>query len=86
VLWLIGAGSLLLVLLIVAGLMDLAKIRHTIGTSQLVLWAVFIVLLPIAGLITYLFWRIARAESMQDAMQYHDDQRDSADPDSPIRY
>jgi hypothetical protein len=86
VVWLIGAGSLLLVLLMVIGLVDLFKIRHTIGTPQLVLWAALVVMLPVVGLITYLFWRIARAASIQDAMHYHDDQSEGTDPESPIRY
>jgi hypothetical protein len=70
----------------VAGLADLFRIRHTIGTPQRVLWAALIVMLPIAGLISYLFWRIARADSMQEAMHYHDDQSEGTDPESPIRY
>jgi membrane protein implicated in regulation of membrane protease activity len=86
VVWLIGGGSFLLVLLIVAGLVDLAKTRHTIETPQLVLWTAVIVILPVAGLIAYLFWRISRAESMQDALHYGEDHGDRTDPESPIRY
>lgn len=84
--WLIGAGSLLAVGLIVAGLVSLTRIRHTMGLPQFILWAALIVLLPFAGLIAYLFWRVARAESMQDIASYVDEQPDRSDPDSRIRY
>ncbi len=84
--WMIGAGSLLGVVLIVAGLVSLARIRHTMGLPQFVLWVAIIVLLPFAGLIAYLFWRIARAESIQDAARYADEQPNRPDPESRPRY
>lgn len=84
--WLIGAGSLLAVALIVAGLVSLTRIRHTMELPQFILWAALIVLLPFAGLIGYVFWRIARAESVQEAAGYFDEQPDRTDPDSRLRY
>jgi hypothetical protein len=84
--WLIGAGGLIIVALIAVGLADLIKMRDSISTSQFVLWAVLIVLLPAAGLIGYLFWRISRAESVQDAMSYHDGNIEGGQSEPPVRY
>ena len=84
--WLIGAGGLIIVALIAVGLVDLIKMRDSISTSQFVLWAVLIVLLPAAGLIGYLFWRISRAEAVQDAMSYHDGNIEGGQSEPPVRY
>lgn len=72
--WAAGAGSLVLLLLVVAGLFDLIRNRHKMETSQVVLWAVLIVLIPVIGLVAYLFWRIFRSEAMQDAIDFQEEQ------------
>ena len=84
--WLVGGVSLLGVVLIVAGLISLARIRHTMGSAQFVLWVALIVLLPFAGLFAYLLWRIARSASIQEAALYVNEQPDRTDPGSHIRY
>jgi len=70
--WLIGAGSLLLLVLMILGLVDLARYREKMETWQAVVWAVLIVLVPVIGLVGYLFWRIARSDAMQDSIDYRD--------------
>jgi len=77
--------SLFVVVLAIVGLVDLVRQRHTMAGWQLVLWALLIVLVPIVGLIAYLFWRISRSEAMRDAMsvprdQTPPDQRPPVDP------
>jgi hypothetical protein len=42
-------------------------------TWQVVVWAVLIVLIPIGGLVSYLFWRIFRSEAMQGAIAVNDE-------------
>lgn len=84
--WLIGGAGLIMVALIAVGLLDLFKIRDSIHTPQLVLWAVVIVLLPAVGLTAYLFWRISRAEALQDAMSFHDQNIEGEQPGPPVRY
>ena len=66
--WLIGTGSVLLIALWVIGLIDLFRYRRNMETWQLVVWAVFIILVPMIGLVTYLFWPIMRSEAMLDAL------------------
>lgn len=63
-----GVVSLVLVVLIILGLVDLFRSRATMEPWQVVVWALLIVFLPFVGLITYLFWRIFRSEAMQDAL------------------
>jgi hypothetical protein len=64
--WAAGAGSFLLFVLAVVGLVDLIRTRHTMETWQVVVWAVTIVLAPIIGLVAYLFWRLFRTDAVQD--------------------
>ncbi|MEA2022994.1 MAG: PLD nuclease N-terminal domain-containing protein [Actinomycetota bacterium] len=68
-----GAGSLLLLVLMVIGLVDLARNRHRMETPQLVIWAIVIIFLPIIGLVAYLLWRIARSDAMVESMDFHDE-------------
>jgi len=75
VIWVYGAGSVLLFVLWVVGLVDLARYRRNMETWQTVLWAVLIVVLPVIGLVAYLFWRISRSEAMLDAMSVPRDKR-----------
>ncbi len=74
--WIAGAGSVLLLVLLVVGLVDLVRNRHTMETWQVVMWAVLIVVIPVFGLVAYLFWRLARTETMQDAIDFHDEHSD----------
>jgi hypothetical protein len=74
VIWAAGAGSLLLFILAVVGLVDLMRTRHTMETWQVVVWAVLIVLAPVIGLVAYLFWRLFRSEAMQDAIDFQEEQ------------
>ncbi len=70
--WMVGAGSLVLLVFMILGLIDLFGHRDSMGTGQVVAWALFIVFIPIVGLFTYLFWRISRSDAMQDSMDYND--------------
>ena len=72
--WVAGAGSLVLFVLAVIGLVDLIRNRHTMEVWQVVVWAALIVLAPVIGLVAYLFWRIFRSEAMQDAMDFQEEQ------------
>ena len=65
--WAAGGGSVVLLILAVVGLVDLIRNRDKMETWQVVGWAVLIVLVPIIGLVSYLFWRIFRSEAMQGA-------------------
>jgi len=72
--WAAGAGSLILLILVVIGLWDLIRSRHKMEGWQVILWAVLMVLVPIIGLIAYLFWRLFRSEAMQDAIAFRQEQ------------
>lgn len=65
VIWIAGAGSLLLLVLLILGLWGLTRNRYTMGTRTGVIWALVLILLPVLGLVWYLFWRISRAEMLQ---------------------
>ena len=71
--WAAGGGSIVLVMLAVVGLVDLIRNRDKMETWQVVTWAVVIVLVPIIGLVSYLFWRIFRSEAMQGAIAVNDE-------------
>jgi len=73
VFWLAGAGSLLVLVLVVIGLVDLVRYRHKMGTWQFILWALAIVFVPFIVLVAYLFWRLARSQDMQDAIEFQDE-------------
>ncbi len=64
--WMAGAGSLLLIVLLAVGLWDLTRNRHTMGTRTVVIWALVLIFLPVLGLVWYLFWRISRAAILRD--------------------
>ena len=70
--WAVGAGSLILLVFVILGLVDLFRNRSTMSTGALVAWTLFIVFVPIVGLLTYLFWRISRSDAMQDSIAYSD--------------
>ncbi len=74
--WAAGGGSVVLLILAVVGLVDLIRNRDTMETWQVVLWAVLIVLVPVIGLVSYLFWRIFRSEAMQGAFTVNEERSD----------
>jgi len=84
VIWIAGAGSLLLLLFLIAGLFDLYRNRHTMETWQVVVWALVLILVPVAGLIVYLFWRISRSEMLQDTRDYEGEGSGRRGPTPPV--
>lgn len=82
--WMVGAGSLLLIVAVIIGLADLVRSRHSMSTAQVVVWAVAIIVVPVIGLIAYLFWRIARSEAMRDSMEFQDEHSGKGEPYPPI--
>jgi high-affinity Fe2+/Pb2+ permease len=67
----------------ILGLVDLFKHRSSMGTGQVVGWTLFIILVPIVGLFSYLFWRISRSDAMQDAIDYNAGKGGSSRPLPP---
>jgi hypothetical protein len=65
---------LVLVVLVVVGLVDLIRARHTMETWQVVVWAAMIVVVPVIGLVAYLFWRLFRSQAMQEEMDFEEEQ------------
>ena len=82
--WVAGGGGLLLFVLMVLGLVDLMRQRHTMERWQIVVWAAVLVLLPVVGLVGYLFWRIARSESMRGAIDFQDEHSGKSESYPPI--
>lgn len=82
--WIAGAGSLLLLVLLVVGLVDLYRHRHTMETWRVVVWALALILVPVGGLIVYLFWRLSRSETMQDARAYQEEHSSGRGPVPPV--
>jgi hypothetical protein len=70
--------------LLVIGLVDLTRNRHNMETRQVAVWAAVLVLLPVVGLVSYLLWRLARNESMQDAIDFQDEHSAKGKPYPPI--
>ncbi len=68
--WMVGAGSLVLLILVILGLVDVARYREKMETWQTVVWVILIVFVPVIGLVAYLFWRLARSDAMQDSIDY----------------
>jgi len=73
VIWLAGGGTLLLLVFLVVGLIDLMRNRETMDTTQVVLWLIVLVVLPVVGLVAYLLWRLARSDAMVGAMDFQDE-------------
>jgi hypothetical protein len=84
VIWVAGGGGLLLFVLMVLGLVDLMRQRHTMERWQIVVWAAVLVLLPVVGLVGYLFWRIARSENMRGAIDFQDEHSGKSESYPPI--
>ncbi len=83
--WIAGAGSLLLLIATVAGLLDVYRHRDRMKTSQLVGWTIFILVVPVVGLISYVMWRISRSETMEESMEYQDEHSIQSDKRPPIQ-
>ena len=84
--WLAGAGSLLLLVLVIFALVDLVRIRHTVKPWQVVIWALVIVLIPVGGLVAYVLWRIVRSTAMQDAIEFGDEHGEGGLRDRKAQY
>ncbi len=82
--WMAGAGSVLLLVLVVVGLADLIGNRHKMETRQVVIWAVVIVLVPVIGLVSYLLWRLARSDSMQGSIDFQNEHSGKSESYPPI--
>jgi hypothetical protein len=83
--WIAGAGSLLLLVVTVAGLVDVYRYRGHMKTSQVVAWSIFIVILPFVGVLSYVFWRISRSETMQESIAYQNEHPIESDERPPIQ-
>ena len=70
--WIAGTASLIIIVFEIIALIDLVKCRHSVETWQLVAWAVFIVVVPLIGLFSYLLWRISRSDAMTDSIEFQD--------------
>ena len=68
--WVAGAGSLILVVVTAAGLVDVFRYWDHISTSQLVAWMIFILVVPIVGLLSYVLWRISRSDTMEESIDF----------------
>ena len=71
--WAVGAGSVVLLVFVAIGLIDLIRNRHKMETHHVVIWAFVIVLVPLIGLVAYLLWRLSRSESMQDSIDFQNE-------------
>lgn len=71
--WIAGAGSLLLLVVTILGLVDVFRHRDRMKTSEVVGWVIFIVVVPIVGLVSFLLWRISRSETMQESIAFQDE-------------
>jgi len=58
------------VVLEIITLVNLARYRHHLETWQVVLWAVFIVVVPFIGMTSYLMWRVSRSDALVDSIEY----------------
>jgi uncharacterized membrane protein len=70
VVWLAGSVSLVVVLLEIIALVDLVRYRHRLETWQVVLWAVFILGVPLIVMTSYLMWRISRSDALVESMEF----------------
>ncbi len=82
--WLAGAGSLLILVLVVVGLVDLGRNRGKMETPQVVIWAIVIILVPVVGLVSYLLWRIARSDAMVESMDFQDEHSSKGQSYPPV--
>jgi uncharacterized membrane protein YbhN (UPF0104 family) len=73
VVWIAGSVSLVVVVLEIITLVNLVRYRRHLETWQVVLWAVFIVVVPLIGMTSYLLWRISRSDALVESMEYEDE-------------
>ena len=50
----------------------------------MVLWAIVIVLMPLIGPVSYLAWRLARSDSMQESIDFQSEYSDKSKSYPPI--
>jgi hypothetical protein len=53
-------------------------------TSQVVIWAIVVVLLPVVGLVGYLLWRLARSDAMQESIDFQNEHSGKGNAYPPI--
>ena len=70
--WIAGSVSLVVIVFEIIALVDLVKHRHTMKTWEVVAWAVFILIVPLVGLFSYLLWRISRGDALAESMEFQD--------------
>jgi hypothetical protein len=70
--WIAGTASLVLIVFEIIALIDLVKYRHSMETWQLFAWGAFILIVPLIGLFSYLLWRIAHSDAMEESMEFQD--------------
>jgi len=68
-----GSVSLVVVVLEIITLVNLVRYRRHIETWQVVVWAVFIVLVPLIGMTSYLMWRVSRSDALVDSIEYEEE-------------
>jgi hypothetical protein len=68
-----GSVSLVVVVLEIITLVNLVRFRRHLETWQVVLWAVFIVLVPLIGMTSYLMWRVSRSDALVDSIEYEEE-------------
>lgn len=83
--WVAGAGSLVLVGVTAVGLVDVFRYRDRISTSQLVAWMVFIVVVPIVGLVSYALWRVSRSDTMEESIDFQKEHPVEGEQHPPIQ-
>lgn len=60
----IAAGSVVIVIVGMIGLWDLWRSRSSLETWQFSIWGIFIVILPLLGVIAWLLYRISKSEAI----------------------
>ena len=83
--WIAGAGTLLLVIITVAALVSVFGYRDHMKTSQLVTWTIFILVVPVVGVLSYVLWRISRSGSMEESMEFQHEYPIESDKRPPIQ-
>ena len=68
-----GSVSLVVVVLEIITLVNLVRYRRHLETWQVVLWAVFIVIVPLIGMTSYLMWRVSRSDALVDSIEYEEE-------------
>jgi hypothetical protein len=68
--WIAGSVSLVVVVLEIITLVNLVRYRHHLETWQVVLWAVFILVVPFIGMFSYLMWRVSGSDALLESMEF----------------